>query len=124
MYLQWQFFIFIPLLLTIIGPTTGESWDYHNQGADIWSDTYPLCDGRSQSPIIIKTACTNYRKSYYSKEQIEDFISSTLEYKVHVKIEKTGYSRCFAKMVRLCYIVSEKKTSRLCLLPLVKTVEC
>jgi carbonic anhydrase len=62
MYLQWQFFICIPLLLIIIGPTTGESWDYHNQGPDLWSDTYPLCDGRSQSPIIIKTACTNYRK--------------------------------------------------------------
>ncbi len=33
--------------------------------------------------------------SCYSKEQIEDFISSTLEYKVHVKIERTGYSRVF-----------------------------
>ncbi|CAF4232174.1 unnamed protein product, partial [Rotaria sordida] len=61
MYLQLQFFIFISLLLIIVCPITGESWNYHDLGPDIWSETYPSCAGHSQSPINIKTACTIYR---------------------------------------------------------------
>ncbi|UJR31364.1 hypothetical protein I4U23_018858 [Adineta vaga] len=37
-------------------------WNYGQLGPDIWSDYYPLCAGKSQSPINILTACTNYRR--------------------------------------------------------------
>ena len=36
-------------------------WNYNHLGPDIWGDYYPLCMGKSQSPINILTACTTYR---------------------------------------------------------------
>ncbi|CAM4827616.1 unnamed protein product, partial [Rotaria magnacalcarata] len=36
-------------------------WNYGHLGPDIWSEYYPLCAGKSQSPINILTACTLYR---------------------------------------------------------------
>ncbi|CAF4440468.1 unnamed protein product [Rotaria sp. Silwood2] len=53
--------MYISLLLTIVSQTTGNSWNYHNSGPDMWSETYQSCAKYSQSPIIIKTACTIYR---------------------------------------------------------------
>ncbi|CAF1186774.1 unnamed protein product [Adineta steineri] len=61
MYLQLQVFTFILILLTNIRSTTGESWNYNNLGPDVWGDIDSLCNGRSQSPINIQTACTNYQ---------------------------------------------------------------
>ncbi|CAF1197255.1 unnamed protein product [Rotaria sp. Silwood1] len=61
MYLQSQAFIFILLLLTIVCQATGETWDYHESGPDVWSEVYGSCGTYSQSPIVIKTACTVYR---------------------------------------------------------------
>jgi len=40
----------------------GNQWNYGQLGPDIWSDYYPLCAGKSQSPINILTACTVYKK--------------------------------------------------------------
>ena len=48
-------------LLTIIQSINGDSWDYYDRGPDVWSNAYPLCGGRSQSPINIQTVCTNYQ---------------------------------------------------------------
>ncbi|CAF4827223.1 unnamed protein product, partial [Rotaria sp. Silwood2] len=56
-----QLFVILLLLLTNIHRIICESWNYHDLGPDIWSETYPSCAGHSQSPIIIKTACTIYR---------------------------------------------------------------
>jgi carbonic anhydrase len=40
---------------------SSNQWNYGKLGPDIWSDTYPLCAGKSQSPINILTACTTYK---------------------------------------------------------------
>ena len=50
-------------VLIFVYPTTGESWNYDDLGPDGWSDEYPVCAGRTQSPINIRTACTTYRSS-------------------------------------------------------------
>jgi carbonic anhydrase len=42
-------------------PIYSNQWNYGHLGPDIWSDYYPLCAGKSQSPINILTACTIYR---------------------------------------------------------------
>jgi carbonic anhydrase len=42
-------------------PVYPNQWNYGQLGPDIWSDYYPLCAGKSQSPINILTACTIYR---------------------------------------------------------------
>jgi len=38
-----------------------QSWNYAENGPDVWSETYPTCGGQSQSPINILTACTVYK---------------------------------------------------------------
>ncbi|CAF3183809.1 unnamed protein product, partial [Rotaria sp. Silwood2] len=40
---------------------SANQWNYGNLGPDVWSEYYPLCDGKSQSPINILTACTVYK---------------------------------------------------------------
>jgi carbonic anhydrase len=60
-HLHLQFFISISLSFTIICPATDNNWNYDDLGPDVWTDTYPLCAGHSQSPIIIRTACTTYQ---------------------------------------------------------------
>ncbi|CAF0851838.1 unnamed protein product [Rotaria sordida] len=40
---------------------SADQWNYGNLGPDIWSEYYPLCSGKSQSPINILTACTVYK---------------------------------------------------------------
>ncbi|CAF1141717.1 unnamed protein product [Adineta ricciae] len=53
--------IFILLLsLSTSSFASGNDWNYQNEGPDVWSDSYPLCAARLQSPIDIKTACTKY----------------------------------------------------------------
>jgi carbonic anhydrase len=47
-------------LLTIIYQSIGSEWNYGDEGPDVWSDLYPLCDGQSQSPINIDTTSTVY----------------------------------------------------------------
>lgn len=37
------------------------NWDYHGLGPDVWKDLVPACNGQSQSPINIATACTVYK---------------------------------------------------------------
>lgn len=56
-----QLFIEISLLLITIHHIISQEWNYNDFGPDMWSEIYSLCDGRSQSPIDIKTACTSYR---------------------------------------------------------------
>jgi carbonic anhydrase len=52
--------VFVLAFLTIgVRP---DQWNYGRLGPDIWSDHYPLCAGKSQSPINLLTACTVYRK--------------------------------------------------------------
>ncbi|CAF3332999.1 unnamed protein product [Rotaria socialis] len=40
---------------------SANQWNYGHLGPDVWSEYYPLCAGKSQSPINILTACTLYR---------------------------------------------------------------
>jgi len=51
----------IVFLLIIIHQSITSDWNYGEEGPDVWSDDYPLCSGRSQSPINIRTACTIYQ---------------------------------------------------------------
>lgn len=46
-------FLFIPIY--------ANQWNYGHLGPDVWSEFYPLCAGKSQSPINILTACTIYK---------------------------------------------------------------
>jgi carbonic anhydrase len=48
----------ISFLLSLV---SSNQWNYGHLGPDIWSDYYPLCAGKSQSPINILTACTIYK---------------------------------------------------------------
>jgi carbonic anhydrase len=48
----------ISFLLITIDAT---QWNYGRLGPDIWSDYYPLCMGKSQSPINILTDFTKYK---------------------------------------------------------------
>jgi carbonic anhydrase len=50
------------LLSFLFIPIGCNQWNYGQLGPDIWSDYYPLCAGKSQSPINILTACTIYKK--------------------------------------------------------------
>lgn len=54
------------LVLLLLGYFTisigANQWNYGQLGPDIWSDHYPQCAGKSQSPINILTACTIPRK--------------------------------------------------------------
>ncbi|CAF3441502.1 unnamed protein product [Rotaria socialis] len=61
MYSGLKKLLVISLLFTNIYSTDGQDWNYQDLGPDMWSETYPMCAGTSQSPIIIKTACTTYR---------------------------------------------------------------
>jgi carbonic anhydrase len=56
-----QLFTVTTVLLTLFHRIISDTWNYADLGPDVWSDTYPLCAGQSQSPIDIKTACTTYR---------------------------------------------------------------
>jgi len=51
--------VFIIFFLAI--PVSPNQWNYGQLGPDIWSDYYPFCAGKSQSPINILTACTVYK---------------------------------------------------------------
>lgn len=51
-------FILFSLAITV----RSTQWNYGQLGPDIWSDYYPQCAGKSQSPINILTACTVHRK--------------------------------------------------------------
>ena len=65
------FFIMSFVLVSV----SANAWNYGDLGPDIWSDHYPLCSGKSQSPIVVLTACTIYRdfqpleftKAHYEK---------------------------------------------------------
>ncbi|CAM4820940.1 unnamed protein product [Rotaria magnacalcarata] len=61
MYCGLKKLLVISLLFINIYSTDGLEWNYNDFGPDMWSETYPACAGKSQSPIIIKTACTTYR---------------------------------------------------------------
>jgi carbonic anhydrase len=58
-YSMSYIFLLLSFLFTIV---YCNQWNYGHLGPDIWSDYYPLCSGKSQSPINILTACTTYRK--------------------------------------------------------------
>jgi len=53
--------IFMLLCLINLYRSDDTHWNYRDLGPDVWKDDFPACDGRSQSPIIIKTACTIYQ---------------------------------------------------------------
>ena len=36
-------------------------WDYNEFGPHVWSKRHPSCPGQRQSPINIKTLCTEYK---------------------------------------------------------------
>lgn len=54
------YFIIAMYLVLVIDQTIGQAWDYHALGPDVWGDSFPLCRSRSQSPININPACTQY----------------------------------------------------------------
>jgi len=54
--------IIISLYLHSLNAATSSHWNYDALGPDVWSDLYSTCDGLSQSPINIKTACTTYQE--------------------------------------------------------------
>jgi len=56
-----QLFIVISIIFVLVHRIICEDWNYGDLGPDVWSDRYPLCGGRSQSPINILTACTTYQ---------------------------------------------------------------
>ncbi|UJR31363.1 hypothetical protein I4U23_018857 [Adineta vaga] len=47
-------------LIILSQSTVAEEWNYSDQGPDVWSDSYPACAGRSQSPIDVDTQTTEY----------------------------------------------------------------
>ncbi len=51
----------MPSLLLLLHRINCQIWNYEQLGPDVWSDTYPLCASRSQSPINIRTTCTTYQ---------------------------------------------------------------
>ncbi|UJR15476.1 hypothetical protein I4U23_002419 [Adineta vaga] len=61
LHCKLQMFIITLLSTSIIQLTSGSDWNYESKGPDVWSDTYPSCNGHFQSPILIQTACTSYR---------------------------------------------------------------
>lgn len=61
-------------------------WNYGQLGPDIWSDYYPLCAGKSQSPVNILTACTVYRK--FSEFQF----TSSYDEKHYFKLINNGHT--------------------------------
>ncbi|CAF1174857.1 unnamed protein product [Adineta ricciae] len=50
------------VLFSLFICVSSNQWNYGHLGPDIWSDYYPMCAGKSQSPINILSACTKYVK--------------------------------------------------------------
>lgn len=48
------------VLLGLLSICTGAHWDYSAHGPDVWSEDFPRCNGQRQSPINIKTECTDF----------------------------------------------------------------
>ena len=62
MFIHWKecfLFLFICFLIELEG-LKSIHWDYGEFGPDVWDEFYPQCNGTSQSPINIRTACTIY----------------------------------------------------------------
>ncbi|CAF3201373.1 unnamed protein product [Rotaria sp. Silwood2] len=54
--------IFISTLLLILANEADSThWDYGKRGPDVWSEISPMCAGKNQSPINIRTNCTARR---------------------------------------------------------------
>ena len=43
------------------GIVASTNWDYGKHGPNVWKDIEPNCGGQKQSPINIKTQCTEYQ---------------------------------------------------------------
>jgi carbonic anhydrase len=56
-----QLLVVLSISFALLHRIICETWNYGDLGPDVWSDEYPLCSGRSQSPINIRTACTTYQ---------------------------------------------------------------
>lgn len=52
----------LSFLFSLFICVSSNQWNYGHLGPDIWSDYYPMCAGKSQSPINILSACTKYAK--------------------------------------------------------------
>ena len=48
--------------MTATYASTDDDWNYEALGPEIWSETFPTCDGQNQSPINILTACTTFQQ--------------------------------------------------------------
>ena len=86
MYLSSSPLGLLILLIAIPAINTAEAFNYEELGQEIWSDNAPLCDGQSQSPINIQTACTTYQQ--FSSFQ---FSTSYNEYKIFT-LKNTGHT--------------------------------
>ncbi|CAF3094237.1 unnamed protein product [Rotaria sp. Silwood2] len=62
MYFSCLLIVLSLLSSTILKINAAEEFNYNNDGQEVWSDNYPSCSGRSQSPINIQTACTTYQQ--------------------------------------------------------------
>ncbi|CAF0865734.1 unnamed protein product [Rotaria sordida] len=60
MYFRWVLIVFILLCLIHTSLSDASHWDYGHVGPEVWEDSYPICQGKVQSPINILTACTVY----------------------------------------------------------------
>lgn len=49
------------LLFSTIQADQSHDWNYDEYGPDVWSERYPVCGGKRQSPINIRIACTTHR---------------------------------------------------------------
>lgn len=67
-------------LLAALHISLAVQWDYGSKGPDVWSDAFPACSGRSQSPIDIRTACTIYRP--YSPFQLSSAYSQPQKFRL------------------------------------------
>lgn len=61
MYYSTYIRIISSIILLLHQQSNATEWNYGDLGPDVWSDLYPACGGRAQSPINIRTQCTAYQ---------------------------------------------------------------
>jgi carbonic anhydrase len=86
------------ILLLILGCKCADvHWDYSEYGPDVWRELVPACGGQKQSPINIKTKCTNQQS--YDSFRLSDNHDQSLNFKLknngHTIVANTTSSLSF-----------------------------
>lgn len=79
--------LFLNLIVnTLANEISNDDWNYGKLGPDVWGKHFPNCNGHSQSPVNIQTACTE-------QQSFESFQFSSIFYEnIIFTLENNGHT--------------------------------